>query len=216
MPFKIYCIKKNNTSAALWPSKVISWCSLSVCFPHWSEVFNVTQELTWLYANISEWMMKPSEANISLCTMLLLFRAHGLCSLGMWLQGRRESYYNPWLTTKPIESLERAVIFHSPHSQAVWKLWGRAYVTRPSFHALWQEMQISDNNTMSGGILLWHFWSASSIFITIIKWVPWWQLSQTVNWNDQGSNRGNEFLMSCNKFLIVLEVGFETRIHILF
>lgn len=93
-------------------------------------------------------------------------------------------------------------------TQAVWELWGTVYVTRSSFHALWQEIQTNDNNTLSGSTFLWHFWSASSIFITIIKRVPWWELSHTVNWNDQGSNKRKEFLMSCNKFPIVLEHAF--------
>lgn len=122
----------------------------------------------------SEWW-SPSEAHTSLCTMLLLFRAHCLCSLGTGLQGGRESHYNPCLTTKPMDSWETAVVFHSPHSEAVQELWGRACVTQLSVHILRQERQINGDNTVSGSPHLWHFLNTSSVFISTRKRLSWGQ-----------------------------------------
>lgn len=99
-----------------------------------------------------------------------------------------------------------------PRCQVVKELWGRAMCP----NSVYSLPDASNNNTVSNSPLLKHLWSPSPIFITIMKWLSWWQLSHTMNWDNQVPNRRNTPLMPYSKFRFLLEVGFITCIHILF
>lgn len=163
----------------------------------------------------SEWW-NPSEAHTSLRTMLLLFRAHCLPSLGTgcreggraitipaWQQSPWSHGRGPWFST-----VRTVRLFENSEGEPMW----------PN-----SQSTLSGRRGKSTMITLLQAGPTSGIFEILHlslsqsgKEYNEGHLSHTISWNDQGSNRRNELLVSCSKFLIVLEVSFETPIHILF
>lgn len=92
---------------------------------------------------------------------------------------------------------------------------GQGFVSHPqSVLSDMQELQ-SSNDTVSDHTHLWHFPSASSIFIVIRKILSQQQWSHAGKWNYRGPQRRHKLPMSRRKSPFALEAGFETCIHIL-